>query len=242
MEANGLRLRVNGKVFRASGEALATGTTYADRARLESHWREHGVEQRLVIELELDDTDWWVREMWTYDGASGPGRVHFADLAARTRTPIGESLEADVRFLSTGAERKALRKAGSARLRLNGLRLTAFGPGARPAPLTGCDYIDASGVAQDGLSVGPLQAPGEPLENVTAMSPVEVEAALKELDLCYRFDYQWRLPDSVEASQQESGQELRCSAPPSGRVQYLDIGPDSSVGPGKLHRLRRRSR
>ncbi len=226
MEANGLRLRVNGKVFRATGEALATGITYADRARLESRWREQGVEQRLVIELELDDTDWWVREMWAHDGADGPGRVYFADLADRTRTPIGESLEADVQFLSTGAERKALRKAGSAKLRLDGLRLTAFGPGARPAPLTGCDYIDASGAAQDGLSVAPLQGPGEPLENVTAMSPVEVEAVLKELDLCYRFDYQWRPPGSLADPQQKPGQELRCSAPPDGRVQYLDIGPD----------------
>ena len=50
--------------------------------------------------------------------------------------PLGESFEGDLKLKSTGAQRKALREPGTATLRLDGLRVTAFGDAAL-APLAG---------------------------------------------------------------------------------------------------------
>jgi hypothetical protein len=227
LEANALALRVRNRLFNAPGEVLTKGTTARDHAQLESTWYEGDVEQRMLVVLGLDDTHWWIRKIRTYDGNENGAWVDFADLVAKTRTPLGDPLQGDLQLQSTGAQRKALRKDGSADLRLDGLRLTAFGPGTRPAPLTDCEY----------WSGPPLQDPGGPLEGLAGMTPAEAEAALRVLGLCFRFDYSWGLPEPFEDArlnrQLDAGRERRCSAPPTGVVQgvsFLQAAPSVADG------------
>ncbi len=208
LTADDLRLRVGDRVVTAPREVLAMGQTYHDHAQLEAWWYEKGSQQRLNINLDLDDTRWWVDSVWAYDAHGRQGEwVYFEDLAKRTRTPLGESYTGDLRLESTDADREAFRRAGSAVLRLDGLRLSAFLPGTRPAALTGCDYLvddrvqviwkayehgNGGGFWRFGYSDGILQGPGELLEGVEDMTPKEVEAALQGAGLCYRFDHSWR--------------------------------------------------
>ena len=127
MEANALRLNIAGKSLSAvPGEVYTAGSTEPAQAQLEVHWYDGRTGQQLLLELAADDDEWWVRRVRTLDGRKNPSWVMFDVPAARTRTAFGESWEGDLKLKSTGAQRKALREPGSATLRLNGLRVTAF--------------------------------------------------------------------------------------------------------------------
>ncbi len=66
--ADDLRLRVGDGVVTAPGEVLPLGTTYDDHGELEAWWYEQGSQQRLNVNLDLDETHWWVDSIWAYDG------------------------------------------------------------------------------------------------------------------------------------------------------------------------------
>jgi hypothetical protein len=255
LTADDLRLRVGDRVVTAPREVLPMGQMYHDHAQLEAWWFEMGSPQRLNINLDLDDTRWWVDSVWAYDAHGRNGEwVYFEDLAKRTRTPLGESFTGDLRLESTDADREEFRRAGSAVLRLDGLRLSAFLPGTRPAALTGCDYLvddrvqvtwkayergNGGGFWRFGYSDGILQDRGELLEGVADMTPKEVEAALQGAGLCYRFDHSWRPTPRFEDPRLDREREIffdrRCSAPDTGEVTELWFGPDfPSGGPGVI--------
>lgn len=128
LEATGLTLAVGGQSFDAPSEVTTTGLLTPRRTSLEGGWTEDLVEQRLVVEIARDETDWWVERIRTYDGRRKAGWIDFAGLAVRTRTPLGEAWTGDLRASSSGAERKAYRKKGAATLAIDELRLSAFGP------------------------------------------------------------------------------------------------------------------
>lgn len=133
LETDLLRLEVGDKVFTAvPAEVYTDGTSEPGQARLEVHWTDGSTEQQMLLDLAADDDEWWVRRVRLLDGRKKPAWVMFDVPAAQTRTPIGESFEGDLRLLNTGAQRKALREPGSATLRLDSVRLTAFDEASRP--------------------------------------------------------------------------------------------------------------
>jgi hypothetical protein len=214
LEADELQLRIGNRRFAGAGEALTVGATEPDRARLESRWYERGVEQRLVLDLVVDGTSWWVSQARTYDGRNQGGWITFGELAERTRTTLGEPFEGDLEASSTGAQRKALRKPGAAELRLGGLRLTAFTPGTRRAPLAGCE---------------PWAGEGMPEALDPTLTAAELEARLREQGLCFVFDHTWPVAPAVDGPQPAQGETLgldrRCSAPASGHVSGVETMP-----------------
>jgi hypothetical protein len=260
LTADDLRLRVGDRVLRAPREVLAMGQSDNDRAELEAWWFEKASEQRLNVNLDADEIHWWIDSVWAYDGHGRPAEwVYFDDLAKRTRTPLGESLVGDLRIRSTDADREEFKRPGSAVLRLEGLRLSAFTPGMRPAALTGCDYVvddrisvlkRGGGHWRVGYPDGILQGPGEPLEGWQAMTPKEIEAELQEAGLCYRFIHTWRptriFQDRRLDRELEIRGESRCSAPETGEVTGVEFRTDvPSIGPGiivyvRVHETQRR--
>ena len=132
VETDTLKLVVGDKVLTAApAEAYTAGSAEPGQAQLEVHWYDGRQEQQLLLDLATDDADWWIRRVRTLDGRKSPSWVMFDVPAARTRTPLGESFEGDLKLKSTGAQRKALREPGSATLKLNDLRVTApFGEAA----------------------------------------------------------------------------------------------------------------
>ncbi len=131
MEADALKLIIGGKNLSAvPAEVYTAGTTEPAQAQLEVHWYDGQAEQQLLLDLAADDDEWWIRRVRTLDGRKNPSWLMFDVPAVRTRTAFGESFEGDLKLQSTGAQRKALREPGSATLRLNGLRVTAFGDAA----------------------------------------------------------------------------------------------------------------
>jgi hypothetical protein len=128
LETDALKLVVAGKAVAAvPSEAFTVASIEPEQAQLEVHWDDGADGQQLVLDLASDGDEWWIRRVRTLDGRKNPAWVMFDVPAARTRTPLGESFEGDLKLKSTGAQRKALREPGSATLRLIGLRLTAFG-------------------------------------------------------------------------------------------------------------------
>ncbi len=248
--ADSVSLRIGDLEFNAPGEVLVAGTTQADHAELEARWFEDDVEQRLDISLDLDESHWWVDSIRAGDGATdGAGSIYFDDLQALTRTPLGQSLVGDLSVRSTSATRAELAPAGSAWLQLDGLKLTAFEPGSRPAPLPDCDYfvddrvslewIEAADPADSywstEISGRPLRGSGEPLKGIKRMSPAEVEDVLQGLGLCYRFVHSWRPMPRFEDERLNEALgvyvDRRCTAPETGQVGEIDFGPDVGSDP-----------
>lgn len=234
LEVDALRLKANGKVFRAQGEVAVDNDSYFHDADLELEWFEGGIRQRLYIQLSSNDTHWWIREIWAYDGLKDGDWVRFEDLESLTRTPVGESLEGDLRIGNTDAERARFQEEGSARLAIDGMRLTAFRPADMPAPLAGCDSP-----TEEAFIIGPLPKGADrerlgdsPLVPLVEMTPVEAEAALQELGLCYRFSYEWpREPYKSKQLDRFAGDwdhETRCSAPAHGAITGIMVLEDST--------------
>jgi hypothetical protein len=101
--------------------------------------------------------------------------VYYRNLGSMTRTPIGEPLDGDLFIRSTHTEKPKSRNV-AAKLRIDGLRLTAFAPGMRAAPLADCQPLprDAGVVVEaDGRGAREyvdLFAGGALLEGLNAIS------------------------------------------------------------------------
>ena len=255
LAADDLQLRVGDTVLSAPGEVLPLGNTYVDDGQLEAWWYEQGNQQRLNINLDLDETDWWVDSIWTYDQQGDDSEwIYFEDLEERTRTPLGEPFMGDLELRSTDADRAAHAAAGAAELELDGLRLSAFMPGTRPAPLTGCDYVvdDRIEVTWDAWPEGggswsttiagrPLQGKGELLHGWKRMTPKEAEAVLQTAGLCYRVDHSWRPTPRFEDPrlnrELEGYYDRRCSAPDDRQAQGDLVRTRLAIGRSRRHRV-----
>lgn len=134
LTADDLRLEVNDLVFGDDVWPTRVDSDPGDRSywTLEVEWTEHEVEQRLNMYFAADDTDWWVREIRTYDGrkdgdwvtASGPF----------FRTPLGDAFEGDVTVDLVGRSAPS-HELVPAVLTFTGLRL-AVQPGTGEAPVS----------------------------------------------------------------------------------------------------------
>jgi hypothetical protein len=127
MEADAVRIAIGKRAFSLPAGVPATSSISAERAALEGRWTERGFDQRLRIELETDGREWWFGSIRTYDGRKSPAWIVFGQIEPATRMAVGGTFEGDLRLESTAAERQGLRTPGSATLRIEGLRLTAFG-------------------------------------------------------------------------------------------------------------------
>jgi hypothetical protein len=125
---------VGRSVFNAPAEPRIAEGGDSVLQRLESEWVEDGVAQRLMLDIAADESDWWIERIRTNDGRKDAGWIEFGELAARTRTPLGQAWEGNLVAKSTAAQRKAYRQRGSARLSFDALRLSAFGPAGVPTP------------------------------------------------------------------------------------------------------------
>ncbi len=249
--ADRVSLQIGDMELTAPGEVLTTGSTYADHAELEARWIENDAEQRMDLYLDLDEDHWWVDSIRVDDRSiEDGGSIYFDGLQALTRTPLGQSLEGDLFLRSTSATRAELAPAGAATMQLDGLELTAFEPGSRPAPLQGCDFFvddrvslvweeaadPADSYWSTEVSGRPLRGTDEPLKGMKRMSPAEVEDVLQDLGLCYRFVHSWRpMPRFEDERLNEAlgvDVDRRCSAPETGQVGEIDFGPDVASGVG----------
>ncbi len=151
LEADRLQITASGLTFEGTDEPFLSvgsdnlGADYYSRT-YQAEWREHDRWMRLWFFLGADDTQWWVDEIYTYDGKKDGDYLYYGQLAPLTRTPRGESLEMDLGVTPVDADRTD--RPGlieNARLRIDGLRLTAFAPGTTTAPLevTGCRPLPA---------------------------------------------------------------------------------------------------
>lgn len=206
--ADRLRLKVGDKVWKATGKVKVGLDASNDLADLELEWKEGGVDQRLFFHMVSEGDHWWIRDVWSYDGHREGDWVYYEDLAPLTRTRVGESLTGDLVIESTNASRPRFQEDGSATLRIEGMKLTAFDPMQQPAPLTGCKPPESDvWVDSDPMFRGHSDSP---LASLIDLTPAEIEAELQELGLCYRFTYNWA-----------NGFEHRCNAPPGGKVEKI---------------------
>lgn len=234
LQADRVRLRTNGRVFRTAGEVVVDTDRYGHDVDLELEWFEHGVHQRLYVQLTSEDSHWWISEIWASDGTRDAKWLYFEDLAPLTRTPTGLSLEGDLWLPNTNADRPRLQEDGSAELVIDGLRLTAFRPQDQPAPLTGCDYLDRDGRRiTDGTGGTEPDVP-QPAD-LKSLSPREAESLLQDAGVCYRFSYAWRRPafedERLNQPLNSWFHELRCSAPEHGRIGQVHIVADDASEP-----------
>jgi hypothetical protein len=236
MEADRVRIRADGKTFKAPGEVLTAFESGPRSGTLESYWYEHDLEQRLYINMGSDGVNWWIGDIWTYDGEKGGDWILFEDLMTLTRTPIGEAIEGNLRLKSTGGDREH-RKPDTATLRIDGLRLAGFPPPPRirPAALTDCAYVDPALVGEEGRAFDLMQGPGEPMAGIKDMTPAEAEALLEDLGYCYRFWHSYRIPNPIEDKRLRKHfydvvTDRRCSAPEHGRIGLVSFGRDYRAG------------
>lgn len=214
-EADRLSIRTNGLVFDGVDAPTLRDSAWNDELELWTEWREHDRPMRLVFEMRADDTHWWVDRIMTYDGVKEGEYLGYPRLAPRTRTPRGETLAMDLRLAPSEANRKELMD--DARLRIEGMRLTAFATGTNAAPLevTGCQpvppdagvlvrfeeqYVAPSGADPMGVMTEAIDyfAAGTPLEGIDLLPPEEASERLMELGICHEFRYSYDFADPGE--------------------------------------------
>ncbi|CAN5763241.1 hypothetical protein BH23CHL7_BH23CHL7_04780 [soil metagenome] len=205
-EANAVVIESGGLVFGPSSnvavDALAGTPAYQT---LEATWQEHGVEMRLNIYFGADQTHWWVDELRVYDGRPVAHWVTFE--GPMFRTPLGRSYSGNVNLEGSNDR-------GSARLRVDGLRLTAFAPGTGLSAYDNCSLV---GPVDSGVNLfrdGSLERYGvEP-----GMDARAAHAALVERGVCHEF----RLDIIYEGGQ--SGDNQRWCIPPAGNITSAEYG------------------
>jgi hypothetical protein len=211
LQADELTIEVAGRVFRAPREmAVHSDPGSATYRTLEMSWHDAGVEMRLYIYLAANDSNWWVSSVRTYDGTAPGDWIYY--LTPQVRAPLGASFDADVDVLGVGLH-------GVGRLRIQGMRLSAFAAGSVPRYAAGCR---AAGPVQGG-GIGPVMSHMNPVvEGVTlsaGMEAAQAERALRAQGICHRFNYEY--PAS------NMGQ-IWCSAPP-GSVREWTFASDGGL-------------
>ncbi|MDP8905529.1 MAG: hypothetical protein M3N29_09525 [Chloroflexota bacterium] len=138
LEADAISIETAGQLFTAAANDFDVSSDRGSDAyrTLEISWREHRREMRLNLYFAADDASWWVTELRVYDGRPRGDWITFRGPLSRTER--GRSFVGDV-DLSGHNEH------GSARLRIEGARLTAFVPGTGPRPFENCRFVGPPG-------------------------------------------------------------------------------------------------
>ena len=212
LEADTLSIEVDGRTFHPPADVAVVSDPGTPTYRtLEMSWHEQAREMRVFIYFAADAESWWVSEIRTYDGRSTPAWAYFAGLqigAAR-----GASFEGSVDALGTG-------RGGTARLRIENLRLTAFQPGTAPE-VRDCRAV---GPARGWNPLAPpVPQPGSPNLSEFGVAPGmdarDVAAKLRAQQICHTF--------RLEFPAINRGQ-VWCVAPP-GNVQEFAFGSSGEV-------------
>jgi hypothetical protein len=172
--------------------------TPTDRT-LEAIWSEHDREQRMFIDFEADETDWWVSKIRVYDGLQDePEWIEFQ--GPLWKTPRGETFEGDV-YLRGG-------KGGrTGTIDIRDMRLTAFAPGTGPAPRPACDRATKAQIESLGRP--------ETWAGVDDTDPREWERVLEGMGVCFEFHFDYDYPPGSRYL----GFSERWCAPPPGTVR-----------------------
>ena len=219
------------KAFRVERPVkFASAGAYLTERSVQLSWQEHGVEMWLHLYLRADDEDWWIEEVRSYDGRKNGDWIYYrpADLPQMTRMPRGATFEGDLDLASTSADRHALDKAG--RVRITGLRLTAFAPGsgraARALRPSGRDRARVGGEPDGRRAAARRPRP-------VADGPRELQAVLSEQGVChtYRLHYPTKTKTRDDGSLVPTGwrTERWCTLPdvPT-RVYLVSYDPTGS--------------
>lgn len=211
LEADDLVIEAAGRQFRAPADASVTSDPGdATYRTLEMTWSEGRVEMRLNLYLAADNSSWWVREIRTYDGR--PQGEWITYTGRFFTTPRGESYEGDVDLAGANAR-------GPGRLRIEGMRLTAFAPGTGRQPFTDCRAIGPV----SGFLGRPVASESNPdlseFEVVTGMQAQEAGANLRRHGICHEFRLEFM---ALNYSQ------VWCIAPP-GTVRETAFGSGGQV-------------
>jgi hypothetical protein len=182
LEADGIRLENGGTDFEVPAQPLLLEGVDTDTRWLTAAWVEDGVEQQLHLGLEADETDWWIVGVAAFDGTTAGDRFRFggSDIWEETRTPLGETLAADLRLTIRGG--KDPKSGKKPVLTIDGLRLSAFMSGTNPAPLTEtcCRML----THRDEVSIADLP------DDV-----IEAHDRLVALGICHDFRYTYPVAD-----------------------------------------------
>jgi hypothetical protein len=239
-EADRLRIRTNDLVFEGVDAPTLRDSAWKNDLELWTEWREHDRSMRLVFQMRADDTHWWVAKIMNYDGMRAGEYLEYPGLAKLTRTPRGESLAMDLRLAPGEANRKELMD--DARLRIDGMRLTAFASGTNAAPLevTGCQPVPAdAGVVVEvedpllALATAGMDrtveaidyfAEGTLLEGIDLLPPQEASERLTELGICHEFTYYY---DFIDPKKERAvgTSERWCTMPDV--VRLLEVHPSA---------------
>lgn len=174
---------------------------------LEVTWLEAGLEQRLNLYFQADETSWWVDEVRVYDSVGPQPEWAGFPRGPHLRTPIGQPFTGDIDLLGMG-------RAGPARLRIDGAVLAVA-----PQP----SFVEPPG----GGIVSKLDpfAPGGPLRcsGILQLSPRDAERVLQAngYRLSWRFEYSTG-PNTGYA-------EKVLEAPFIGFISHTAIGSDGEL-------------
>ena len=224
LAADSVTISTNGHVFRPPKDAQLHSDPGTPTYRtLEMEWHEQGVEQRLYIYFAADDTNWWVNEMRTRDGADPAEWLYFPH-TTQIGAPLGESFIGDINLSADNA---------NAQLRMTNARLTAFTPGTGINYAPGCEMV---GPAPDpnGGPVSDHFNPDVPHVALQAgMSAKDADARLNAAGTCHEFRFEY--PASNHG-------QIWCSAPPGNvrewvygdmgqLILFVEAGPAETLSP-----------
>ena len=83
---------VPGADLRVAGDPGMTN----ESTTLELTWHERGIEQRVNIYFTSDGTDWWAKEIWTYDGQPSGDWIEPTAVGEFFRSPLGVAYVGDL--------------------------------------------------------------------------------------------------------------------------------------------------
>ena len=213
LEADSIAIETAEHVFRAAADRFAVTSDPGSAAyrTLEISWREHEREMRLNLYFAANATHWWVRELRVYDGRLSGEWISFAGPLFATQR--GHSFVGDI-------DLSGRNKYGSARLRIEGARLTAFVPGTGPKPFENCRFIGPAGRDMLGR---PVPQPADPdLSEFGLVPGMDASAAYDQITrhaICYEF--------RLEFPALNQGQ--RWCVPPPGRVREFLFGSSGEL-------------
>ena len=226
LEADDLAIEVAGRAFSPPADAAVHSDPGSSTYRtLEMSWHDAAVEMRLYVYFAADDASWWVSAVRTYDGTAPGDWIYY--VTPRIGAALGQTWAGDVDVVGVGLH-------GIGRLRMSGLRLSAFAAGTIPHSFEGCRAVGP--VVQNQLQpvVGRINPDIPGLTLRVGMNASAAGRLLREHGICHEFRREFPA---------ENRGQIWCSAPPGdirewafgsrdgGVILFVEAGPRETLPP-----------